>query len=77
MTASEQTEILANYIMAEIPGEPSQSEGAGETAVRVLRSYREAFRNIMNELGVPGDGYPAPVWNAYEIAREALGEELP
>jgi len=35
-----QIEVIANYIMAEIPGEPSRSEGAGDTAVRLLKEYR-------------------------------------
>lgn len=29
---------LANFIMAEIKGEPSQDEGAGDCAIRLLRS---------------------------------------
>ena len=36
----EQLEILANYIMFEIEGEPSQDEGAGSCAVRLLKQYR-------------------------------------
>lgn len=35
-----QIDLLANYIMGEIPGEPSKSEGAGETAIRLLGKYR-------------------------------------
>ncbi len=35
-----QIDLLADYIMAEIPGEPSADEGAGETAVRLLKDYR-------------------------------------
>ena len=67
-----QIDILTNYIMDKIPGEPSQSQGAGETAVRLLAQYREAFVSIMNELGVPGEGYPMNVANAYEIAQRTL-----
>ena len=73
MSAEQQTEILANYIMAEIPGEPSLNEGAGNTAVRILKRYRFGFELIMNELGVPDKNYPAPVANAYQAARTALG----
>lgn len=76
MSAEQQIEVLANYIMAEIPKEPSRSEGAGDTAVRVLKQYRLALTSIMDELGVPGDGYPMPVANAYDIAKDILGEEL-
>ena len=32
----EQLARLADYIMTEIPGEPSQSEGAVDTAIRLL-----------------------------------------
>ena len=35
---SAQVERLANVIMFEIPGEPSQSEGAIDTAIRLLRA---------------------------------------
>ncbi len=31
---------LANYIMAEIDGEPSQSEGAGTCAIRIIKQLR-------------------------------------
>lgn len=69
-----QIEILADYIIAEIPGEPSAGcGGAGSCAVRLLKEHRDAFRAIMAEIGVPGPGYPAPVANAYDIAKKALG----
>ena len=38
--AKTQMDLLADYIMAEIPGEPSQSEGAGDTAIRVITTLR-------------------------------------
>ena len=38
--AKTQIDLLADYIMAEIPGEPSQSEGAGDTAIRVITTLR-------------------------------------
>ena len=31
---------LANFIMAEVEGEPSQSEGAGDTAIRVIKKLQ-------------------------------------
>lgn len=40
MSKKQEIDLLANYIMAEIPGEPSRDEGAGETAVRLLKEYR-------------------------------------
>lgn len=33
----EQVDALAKFIIAEIPGEPSRSGGAVETAIRLLR----------------------------------------
>ena len=36
--------------------------------------YREALDRIMHELGVPGEGYPAPVANAWYIADAALND---
>jgi hypothetical protein len=35
--SDDQIQRLANFIMHEIPGEPSQSEGAVDTAIRLLR----------------------------------------
>lgn len=35
--AQQQVERLADFIMAEVPGEPSQSQGAVDTAIRLLR----------------------------------------
>jgi len=72
MSAKQQTKLVADYIMAEVPGEPSRDEGAGDCAVRLLDKYRTALVEVMNGLGVPGAGCPAPVANAYEIAGRAL-----
>jgi len=72
MSAEGQIDLLADYIMAEVDGEPSQSEGAGDCAVRLLTKYRKAIRGAMNELGVPGPDYPAPAAEAYQILEDAL-----
>ena len=72
MTEQNQIDKLADYIIADIPGEPSCSEGAGDTAIRLLQKYRGAFRDIMNELGEPQPATPAPVANAHEIAEAQL-----
>jgi hypothetical protein len=37
-----------------------------------LKAKDEAIRNALNELGVPGPKYPAPVTNAVEILGQAL-----
>jgi len=36
-TAEEQVERLAKFIMDEVPGEPSRSEGAVDTAIRIIK----------------------------------------
>ena len=38
-SASKQIESLGYFIMNEVPGEPSQSQGAVETAIRLLRTH--------------------------------------
>jgi hypothetical protein len=36
-----QIDRLAKFIMDEVPGEPSQSEGAVDTAIRIMRNLRD------------------------------------
>lgn len=67
--------LVADYIIRRIPGEPSENEGAGETACRLLEMYRVALQAIMNELGEPTSDYPSPVANAHQIAKDALGSQ--
>ena len=38
MLPEQQIEKLANFIMAKVPGEPSQSEGAVDCAIRIIKS---------------------------------------
>jgi len=40
MSARQQIKLIADYIMANVPGEPSRDEGAGRCAVRLLTKYR-------------------------------------
>ena len=37
---TEQIDLLANFIMAEVEGEPSQSEGACECAIRIIKQLK-------------------------------------
>ena len=37
-TAQQQIDRLARFIMDEVPGEPSQSQGAVDTAIRIIRA---------------------------------------
>ena len=71
MSAKQQNEIVANWIMKNC-SEEIGNEGAGDVAVRLLDKYRSALVKIMSELGVPGEGYLMPVANAYEFAKDAL-----
>lgn len=73
MPSLEQIDVIANYIMGSIPGEPRLNEGAGDTAVRLLAAYRHALLTVMSELGVLYENYPAPVAHAYHAAKTALG----
>ena len=41
--AREELDELAKFILAEVPGEPSQSEGAGTTAIRIIRRLTSAL----------------------------------
>ena len=45
-TAEEQIDRLANFIMSEVPGEPSQSEGAVDCAIRIIRRAVEERKEI-------------------------------
>lgn len=72
MSAEQQIGLLADYILAEVDGEPSSSEGAGDCAVRLLKKYRRATQDAINNIGVPQPGYIAPVAAAYEVLMEAL-----
>ena len=36
-----QVKRLAGFIIAEVPGEPSQSEGAIDTAIRIIRELQK------------------------------------
>jgi hypothetical protein len=70
-----QIDLLADYIMSEIPGEPSQDEGAGDCAVRLLKKYRRALEAIMQNLGEPGPEYFANVVHAYNVAKNTLDND--
>ena len=41
-------EKLANYIMAEVDGEPSQNEGAGECAIRIIKQLKKEIYDLKN-----------------------------
>lgn len=39
MNSKSQIELLADFIMIEVPGEPSRNEGAGDCAIRLIKQY--------------------------------------
>jgi len=53
-----QIDLLADYIMAEIPGEPSASEGAGDTAIRLLKQLKADLAEAMELLKESYAGRP-------------------
>lgn len=78
-------ETLRDAAQSERQSRMTDRETAAEREVERLRervaefeqaheNLSEALRAILNELGVPNEGYPAPVANAIEIARAALAE---
>lgn len=46
----DQIDELANFIMAEVPGEPSRSEGAVECAIRIIREVRAERDRLAGEV---------------------------
>lgn len=73
MSAKSQVKLLANYILSHCPGEIIDG-GAGDVAVYLLERFATNVQAALNELGVPGEGYPAPVANAVEFLNAALGK---
>jgi len=71
-TAADQINDLAEFIMQHVPGEPSRSEGAVDTAIRVIQSQQratadlaDAIRLTVEYLGL--DILPAqPGWSWYD-----------
>lgn len=41
----------------------------------IAELYRDALLQIITELGIPDENYPAPVANAWEIATKAIRGE--
>ena len=41
-----QIDVLANFIMAEVDGEPSRSEGAGDCAIRIIRQLEAEIERL-------------------------------
>jgi hypothetical protein len=52
--------------------EEALAEVEREAVAATLAELRTTVEAALNELGVPGEGYPAPVANAVDILRAAL-----
>jgi hypothetical protein len=63
--------------VAELEKAAERAEAFAFERNKRVAELERALRQIMNELGVPNSGYPAPVANAYEIAERAFSGETP
>jgi len=55
VSAEEQIEKLANFITAEVDGKPSESEGAGDCAIRIIRELKERTESAEHNFAVQLD----------------------
>ena len=46
MTLQEQIDKLAKFILEEVPSEPSQDEGAVDTAIRIIREQNRKLKKM-------------------------------
>lgn len=75
-----QIDRLANFIMHKIEGEPSESQGAVDTAIRIMeKQAREAdeLRTLLASIANAPDAACAreeTAWEWRDTARAALGE---
>ena len=77
-SSKEQINELANFIMAEVEGEPSQSEGAVDTAIRLLRERNALLavvRLAQEAFGEDGQYGPGALGDALAALPEHLREE--
>lgn len=73
-----QTGLLGTYILKHCPLEANRNdlpkgESPVDVAVRVMGRMADGIDQALHELGVPGEGYPAPVANAVELLKRAFG----
>ena len=46
----DQIDVLANFIMRNVPGQPSQSQGAVDTAIRTIKTLQARVRELEEAL---------------------------
>jgi hypothetical protein len=70
----DQIERLANFIMFDVPGEPSEDEGAVECAIRIIKERGAALAQI-NAIALK-NGYSTPSARAmHQVAQGTLHTE--
>ena len=69
-----QIDKLANFIMSEVEGEPSQNQGAVDTAIRIIKSYQnqetlsqEWIDDNKKDSGVHYIGYYVPIGRLHDL----------
>lgn len=65
-----------NRRIERLTDENATLRGAEASRWREISRLRTSMTFALAELGVPGEGYPAPVANAHRILSEALEEHL-
>ncbi len=89
-SAEDQVKRLGIFIMENVPGEPSQSEGAVDTAIRVLQSllttmgvYAEDIFSLVRRRNEPTEAAAEPttctvdVWDNMDARSNPCGQPLP
>ena len=66
---------LASFIMTEVPGEPSQSQGAADTAIRVIRTLTAQRDELRQALTEAEASYQAEI-GRLAIERDRLRQDL-
>ena len=54
-SSRKQVEKLGNFIMGDVPGEPSQNEGAVDTAIRLIKTHVPGVEKDVNYYKVDWD----------------------
>ena len=78
-----QIERLANFILENVPGEPSRSEGAVDTAIRLLREVyppiterRNVFDHSEDEPRLDGGSWKPACDTSDEEAEDVVGQPI-
>ena len=71
----EQIDQLANFIMAEIPGEPSQSQGSVDTAIRIMTNQREVNAELLGIVKFVAESWCQMAVFCYEIGDIRAGSQ--